>query len=221
MTVVSTAHTKLLVASLAAGQRTPTLYTLNTTNTSALNPGVTALPVQASPVYLQSGRRLIIGGVEVIVRADAPRGATSIPIEATATQIPAQANGQVSELFEFLGGEGLDVNGQDNTINIRNFRSGQWSESAKVMVGVTFDTEGQFHKEDRAIINVVRPAYFKLGQEIYSELTRANGDRYAGAFLVSGYSEAGALDNVLRVQFTLNSQGAIAIPAELPLTTVA
>ena len=219
MTVVSTAHTKLLVGSLVPGQRLPSTFTLNASNQSNLAPGTTTLPVAASPVYLQAGRKIVIGGVEIVVRADSPRGATAIPIEANTVQIPANANGQVSELFEFLGGEGLDVNGQDNTINIRNFRSGQWSESAKVMVGVTFDTEGQFHKEDRAIINVVRPAYFKLGQEIYAELTRANGDRYAGAFLVSGYSEAGALDNVLRVQFTLNSQGAIAIPAELPLTT--
>jgi len=224
MTVVMTASTKFLVAKLAPNTRIPTARTVTTSAIVAA--GATSLPVVATTFYLEDDRELVFAGQTVKVAGNHPVGATSIAIEAPlATGIASGvASNTTYELFEFIGGESVDLGTDLNTISIRNFRSGAWTENSKVSYGVSLDLEGQFHIEDRAVQNVVRPAVFTLGEgtnspEIYVDFVRPNGDRYSGAFLVMDYSESLRLDDVVRLSFTLSSQGAITIPTPLSLLT--
>lgn len=217
MTVQFTNLTKFLVGILDLGTRIPTAHTLN--NTAVASAGASSLTVTATTGYLAGGRKLTIGGVQITIAQDTPRGSTTVPIVplTTGQSIASGANVTYYELVEFIGGESLNVTANDQVINIRNFKSGQWNEQARVMTGLTVELEGQFHIEDLAITAVIRPASFVLGKEVYSEITRNNGDKWSGAFLVQGYSEPASLDNVVRVRFTLASQGAIGIPAAASL----
>jgi predicted secreted protein len=218
MTVQFTNTTKFLVADLAIGSRTPSVYTLTTTANATV--GATSLAVTATPGYLTSGVKVTVGTVTVTVKTDTPRGSTSVPIEVlkTGETIASAATGTYYELFEFIGGSDIQISGQESSISIRNFKSGKWAENAKVMTGVSFACQGQYHIEDIGLRNVIRPAMFNLGKEIYASLTRENGDVWAGSFQVAGYTESAALDNVVQVSFNLNSNGAVVLPAGVPLT---
>lgn len=215
MTVSFTAGTSFLVATLASGQSVPQSRTLTTTASAAA--GATSLAVTATTGYINAGRKLTVGTVEVTVTADTPVGSTALPIKALTTgqSIASAATGTYYELFEFIGGSEASVAAQESTISIRNFKSGKWASNAKTMTGLTVTCSGQLHVEDYALKNVLRPAAFELGQEVYADLTRPDGDRYRGAFLVNGYQESAALDNVVTVSFTLNSNGAVTLPAPL------
>jgi predicted secreted protein len=212
-----TSSTYFRVGALATGTTKPTEKTL--TVTSAAIVGATSLTVAATTGFISSGSKFTIGGATFTVAEDAPRGSTELVLATPLTApITANATTKYYELFEFLGGEGIDLNGQDQVINVRNFKSGQWGANVKIMTGVSCDLEGQFLTEDLAITAIIRPAYFTLGGDIYAEITRDNGDKWMGAFLVSNYSESAALDNILRVRYSLQSQGAVAIPAPPILT---
>lgn len=210
-------NTNFLVGALPKGQRVPVSKTL--TVTSAASVGATTLTVAALTGYINAGRRFTIASVTFTVGQDAPRGTTTLVLAAPLTA-PITSNASVSyyELFEFQGGEGIDINGADQVINIRNFRSGQWGSNAKIMTSLSCDLEGQFLDDDLAVTAIIRPAYFTLGAEIYAEISRTNGDKWSGAFLVSNYAESAPLDNVVRLRFSLSSQGQIAIPAPPILT---
>lgn len=228
MTVIYTSYTKFYVASLAPGAMLPTRYTVTTS--SAATVGATTLAIQASPVYLEAGRELLFGTTKIIVGATVYVGDTSILV-GNPTGVPAAitsgATASTYQLFEFIGGESVDLSDRGDSITIRNFRSGQWSSSARVSTGVSMDLEGQIHIEDRALANVIRPSVFTIGRgavssNIYVEFHRPNGDVYKGVFQVTtgSYSESTPLDNVVRVSFSLESQDAVSIPATLPLTAV-
>lgn len=219
-----TASTKFLVARLPVGQRLPVTRTLTTSAAAAI--GATSLTVTATNFYVEAERTFVFAGQTVTAAANVPVGGTTIPLtKPLATGIAtAITSSPTYELFEFIGGESVDLGTDLNTISIRNFRSGAWTENSKVSYGVSLDLEGQFHIEDRSIQNVIRPAVFTLGEgnnspEVYVDFIRPNGDRYAGAFLVMDYAESLRLDDIVRVSFTLSSQGAITIPAPLSLLT--
>lgn len=218
MAIQFTSTVRFLVGALATNQTVPTAQTL--TVTAAADAGDDTLTVSATTGYLSSGVEIQIGSTLVKVRQDTPRGSTTLPIEplAVGETITSSATGTYYELFEFIGGSDIQIAGQENTISIRNFKSGQWAYNAKVMTGVSFTCQGQYHTDDYALRNVIRPAFFTLGKEIYAELTRENGDVWSGNFLVNGYSEGNALDNVVTVSFTLNSNGVVVIPAPAVLT---
>jgi predicted secreted protein len=217
MTVQYTAYTKFLVGELAIGSRKPVEHTL-TVNSNA-TAGASELTVAALTGFLAAGRKLTIGTTPITVVEDAKRGATTVKIVplTTGQTIASAATTKYFELLEFIGGEGIDIANQDNVISIRNFKSGIWSENAKTMVGLSISLEGQFHVEDLAVTAIIRPATFDLRKEVYAEITRDNGDKWTGAFMVQGYNETAQLDNVVRVRFNLNSQGAIGVPAPASL----
>lgn len=222
MTTVMTAFTLFRVGRLVPGTKVPATFAL--TNTVAGSAGNTSLTIAASPIYIEAGRKFTLGGVEITAGATVLLGGTSFPLS-TALTAPIAINSttQVTQLFDFIGAESVDVSANIGTINIRNFRSGLWTEDSKTSVGVSMSLEGQFHVEDKAISNVIRPAVYTGGEgttspQVYVEFQRPNGDIYSGAFLVMNYSEPTRVDDVLRVSFELSSQGAIVIPSPKSLT---
>ncbi len=226
MTVVYTSYTKFYVGQLTPGANLPVRYTVTTS--AAATVGATSLSIQASPVYVEAGSELLFGTTKIIVGDTIYVGDTSFLV-ANPAGVPAAitsgASASTYQLFEFIGGESVDLSSSGDTISIRNFKSGEWTESSRVSVGVSMDLEGQLHAEDRALANVIRPSTFTIGRgtrssNIYVEFIRPNGDTYKGVFQVGNYSESTPLDNVVRVSFSLASQAAIAIPATLPLTAV-
>ncbi len=222
MTTIMTAYTLFRVGKLVPGSKTPATVAL--TNTVAGANGNTSLTIAASPIYIEAGRKFTLGGVEITAGSTVLLGGTSFPLATALTSaIAINSTTQVSQLFDFIGAESVDLSANIGSINIRNFRSGMWTEDSKTSVGVAMSLEGQFHVEDKAISNVIRPAVFTLGEgttspQIYVEFTRPNGDIYSGAFLVTNYAEPTRVDDVLRVSFDLTSQGAIVIPAPKSLS---
>ncbi|MEM2990234.1 MAG: hypothetical protein QXQ02_03515 [Halobacteria archaeon] len=224
MAVIYTSYTKFYVASLTPGSVLPQTYTVTTSSAGAV--GASSLNIQASPVYLEAGRELLFGATKVIVGETVYVGDTTIMVgnpNGLPSAITSGASATTYQLFEFIGGESVDLASSGDTINIRNFKSGEWTETSRVSVGVSMDVEGQVHVEDRALANVIRPSTFTIGRgsrssNIYVEFIRPNGDTYKGVFQVGNYSESTPLDNVVRVSFSLSSQAAIALPATLPLT---
>lgn len=223
MSFVKNTYTTLEVATLAAGTRIPTAVTV-TIGTGGAAIGATSIPLTAAPIYFQAGRDITIGGQVVTVAADLPRtvGVCTLTITKPLTgALTAAQTFTVIESFSFLGGEEVNVTHSENVINVRNYRSGAWQEQIKVMTGIAMDTGGQFLSNDLAITNVVRPASNNIATEIYGALTRPNGDRYSGSWLITGYKEPAPLDNVLRAEFSMQSLGAISLPTALSLTTIA
>lgn len=226
MTVIYTSYTRFYVAQLAPGSSTPQNF--NVTTAAAATVGATSLTIQASPVYIEAGRELMFGATKITVGSTVYTGDTTLLV-GNPTGVPtAMATAQTAttpQLFEFIGGESVELSSSGDTISIRNFKSGEWTQSSRVSVGVSMDVEGQIHLEDRALANVIRPSVFTIGRgtrssNIYVEFIRPNNDTYKGVFQVGSYSESTPLDNVVRVSFSLSSQSAIAIPATLPLTAV-
>jgi predicted secreted protein len=226
MTVVYTSYTKFYVAQLAPGAKLPQSF--NVTTSAAASSGATELAIQASPVFLEAGRELMFGSTKVIVGDTVYVGDTSLIVgnqNGVPAAISSGATAQSYQLFEFIGGDSVDLSSTGDTISIRNFKSGEWTETSRVSVGVSMDVEGQLHMEDRALANVIRPSVFTIGRNsrssnIYVEFIRPNGDTYKGVFQVGAYSESNPLDNVVRVSFSLASQAAIVLPSTLPLTAL-
>lgn len=226
MTVIYTSYTKFYVAQLSPGAILPQSYTVTTSSAAAV--GDTEIAIQASPVYLEAGRELTFGSTKIVVGDTVYVGDTEILVgneDGVPAAIPSGAKASTYQLFEFIGGESVDLSSSGDTISIRNFKSGEWSETSRVSVGVSMDVDGQIHMEDRALANVIRPSTFTVGRgsrssNIYVEFIRPNGDTYKGVFQVGNYSESNPLDNVVRVSFNLASQAAIALPATLSLTAV-
>lgn len=218
MAIQFSSTVRFLVGALEVDKKVPTVRTLTTT--AAASPGASNLAVTATTGYLSAGVEIQLGAVKVKVRQNTPVGSLTVPIEplAVGQTVASGASGTYYQLFEFIGGSDIQIAGQENTISIRNFKSGQWAFNAKVMTGVSLTCQGQYHTEDYAIRNIIRPAFMTLGKEVYAELTRENGDVWSGAFLVNSYSEGNALDNVVTVSFTLNSNGEVVIPAPAVLT---
>lgn len=184
MTTVMTAYTLFRVGKLAPGAKVPATFAL--TNTVAGAAGNTSLTIAASPIYIEAGRKFTLGGVEITAGGNVLLGGTTLPLT-TALTAPIAINSttQVTQMFDFIGAESVDLSTNIGTITIRNFRSGMWNADSKTSVGVSMSLEGQFHVEDRAISNVIRPAVYTLGEgttspEVYVEFIRPNGDEYKG-----------------------------------------
>jgi predicted secreted protein len=228
MATIATAFTEFQIQSLAYGERTPQEYVIeiDSVDTNAKTMEISGAKKGEStsagaPTYLQAGLELeFSGGATVSVAEDLAAGETTLKYESeNGTDPTATESADTFALYSFLGGESLTINNDDNVVSIRTFRSGMWAENAKTMIGASMDLEGTMQDDDIALMNVIRPAAFSVDKEIYAQVTRPNGDVYTGAFLVQSYSEPNNLDNVVRVSFTLNSQGAIGIPAGLDTST--
>ncbi len=215
-------YTTLEVGNLPKGVRVPTRITYTTVGTHAV--GATAINLTASPTYIQAGRDLVIGGNIVTVANSVPRTTAAVTLNLLRPLTVALASAAtflVVEQFAFLGGEEMNVTHAENVIQLRSYRSANWQDQVKVMCGITIDTAGQFLTDDLAITNVIRPSSIDIEAELWCETKRQNGDRYAGVWLATGFKEPAPLDNVLRAEFSLQSVGAIALPAPLSLAVVA
>jgi predicted secreted protein len=197
--------TILSVIGLPPGTSIPLAYTITTSAAAVV--GAIALAVTATTVKLYADSTLKFGTQVVTLTADAPLGATSLPVAPLITAIVSSATATTNALIPVYSAASSDTQIGDNIINSRNFLSGLWQTKTVTMRDASIPCSGTFVKNDPGF-QVIRAAA-KSRNKLYFELVEPDGTGDKGSAFITNYSRKRQTDQHIEVSYTVNVDGVL------------
>lgn len=219
-------NTVLTAGSILKVQKAGTNRTLPsgtiTVATAGAASGATSIPVTAvtaltgltmatGDVVVQQGETLTFDSspaVTATLTADLKVGDTTISVEPISGALVDGDAAVTNGLLRVLGGDSIDFNMSDNEVSTRGFEQGLFDDARKTMIGAELPFSGSYRIGDPSFNQVIIPGSLSA-DEIYYYYQTPDGRYKSGYAFIKGYTETGALDNIVRYSFSIRAVGTI------------
>jgi hypothetical protein len=223
---ISNAGSSLLITPLPSCAEEPLVYALEADAAVALLATSIAINVltPTAVLTLRKGSRIAFGANYVVVTADTVVSTVSsptlVPIEPAVNAIAANATASIWGALKVLSPTNLPIDNASQMVNRTDLSNGLQGAETKTKVMLSSQCEVITRPDDTAYWDFV----FRAAQndaDIYALLIRGNDLRHVyGRAKVSNLNEAGQIEEINRVTFTLNFQTPFASPTLFQYLTV-
>lgn len=207
-----------------------TIYPLNFTilaNTGlTLNPGSlaigsTMLPVTALPALIDVGTTLTFGGQTLTVTGRSPAGATQLRVSPLVSAVTSGATATTRALWAVVGCTSSPVpSPEPKVVDTTNLLSGIGMEKVITAINQTMTVNFNVINGDLGgglIVQILRDKN-KYNREMYFEVLMPDGELHSGVAIVTAGPESGEVQDLRKIQCTLQVQGATYTYTPSPFT---
>jgi hypothetical protein len=218
----------ILKVQQSLGQRTLPTITITVASGGASS-AATSIPITAptvpvglnrtsGQVLVQEGTKLTFNSgtpVTAELTADIKVGDTTASVKPLSGALTAANVATTNGLLLVLGGDSVDFNATDQEVSTRSFENGLFDDARRVMIGGSCPFNGFYRSGDPAHELIIMPAVL-TSDEIFFQLTWADGYQRSGYAFIKGYKETGKLDDIRRFSWEFRMVGTITFAKVTP-----